>query len=97
MANDPAKQLAKELLEALDKDPDRLAYFVQKEREDRASLETFYVATGQKSAGDVAPERVVAVWDYSSRPQAAFTIGVLSAKGAFCYELVESQQRHRMG
>lgn len=91
MSGDAARQLAKELLQALDRDPDpdRLAYVVQKERDDRAALEAFYVSTGQRAAADVVPERVVAVWDYASRPQAAFAIGVLSDRGAFCYDVAQ--------
>ena len=81
------KQLAKDLLEALDReyDPDWLAYTVQKEREDRAALEQFYVRTGQKPAPG-EPEDVVAVWDYASRPEATFSIGVLTVKGVARYE-----------
>ncbi len=45
-----SKQLAKELLETLDKpdDPDRAAFEAEKERKDREALEAFYVRTGQK-------------------------------------------------
>jgi len=45
-----SKQLAKDLLEELDKpmSAEREAYEAQKEREDRESLERFYVQTGQK-------------------------------------------------
>ena len=88
MNNDlDARQLAKDLLEALDseEDPDRLAYAVQKEREDRAALERFYVQTGQRTAPGES-ELVVAVWDYASRPEVMFAIGVLTANGVHCYE-----------
>src|SRR5918998_6102315 len=91
-----SKQLAKDLLEALDgeDDPDRLAYAVQKEREDRVALDRFYVRTGQKPALD-EPEEVVAVWDYASRPEATFSIGVLTAKGAARYEYKSLPKRNR--
>lgn len=81
------RRLAKDLLEALDgeDDPDRLAYAVQKEREDRAALDRFYVQTGQRP-GPGEPEQVVAVWDYASRPDATFAIGVLTAEGVARYE-----------
>src|ERR687894_1209040 len=90
------RQLAKDILEALDAedDPDRLAYTVQKEREDREALELFYVRTGQKPA-PCEPETVVAVWDYASRPEAAFSIGVLTAKGAARYEYKTLPRRNR--
>ena len=91
-----SKQLAKDLLDALDRedDPDRLAYAVQKEREDRAALERFYVRTGQRSAPG-EPEDVVAVWDYASRPEATFAIGVLTAKGVARYEFKTLPKRNR--
>ncbi len=91
-----SKQLAKDLLEALDRedDPDRLAYEIQKEREDRAALEQFYVRTGQRPAPG-EPEDVVAVWDYSSRPEAMFAIGVLTAKGVARYEYKTLPKRNR--
>lgn len=95
--NASSKQLAKYLLEALDAedDPDRLAYAVQKEREDRAALELSYVRTGQKpSPGE--PEEVVAVWDYASRPDATFAIGVLTAKFAARYEYKSLPRRNRL-
>jgi hypothetical protein len=90
------KQLAKALLEALDRedDPDRLAYTVQKEGEDRAALERFYVRTGQRPAPGES-EDVVAVWDYASRPEATFAIGVLTAKGVARYEYKQLPRRHR--
>lgn len=90
-----SKQLARDLLEALDRedDPDRLAYVVQKEREDRAALELFYVRTGQKPATGES-EDVVAVWDYASRPEATFAIGVLTAKGVQRYEY-KSLPKHK--
>jgi hypothetical protein len=94
--NARTKQLAKDILEALDAedDPDRLAYAVQKEGEDREALERFYVRTGQKAAlGE--PEEVVAVWDYASRPEATFSIGVLTAKGVSRYECKELPKRNR--
>ena len=45
-----SKQLAKDLLDALDKpiSPEREVYDAQKEREDREALERFYRATGQQ-------------------------------------------------
>src|SRR5918997_7000744 len=91
-----SKQRAKDLLEALDgdDDPDRLAYAVQKEGEDRAALDRFYVRTGQKPALD-EPEAVVAVWDYASRPEATFSIGVLTAKGVARYEYKTLPRRNR--
>jgi hypothetical protein len=51
-----AKQLAKDLLDELDKptSPEREAYEAQKEREDREALERFYIATGQ-----VAPDQIL--------------------------------------
>lgn len=81
------KQFAKDLLEALDRedDPDRLAYAIQKEREDRAALERFYVRTGQKPPPGES-EDVVAVWDYASRPEETFAIGVLTANGVARYD-----------
>ena len=90
------KQLAKDLLEALDSedDPDRLAYAVQKEREDRGALERFYVRTGQKPAPD-EPEEVVALWDYASRPEATFAIGVLKASGVARYDYKQLPKRNR--
>lgn len=90
------KQLAKDLLEALDSedDPDRLAYAVQKEREDRAALDRFYVQTGQRTAPGES-ELVVAVWDYASRPEVMFSIGVLTAKGAHRYEYKSLPRRKR--
>ena len=90
------KQLAKDLLEALDSedDPDRLAYAVQKEREDRAALERFYVQTGQRTAPGES-ELVVAVWDYASRPEVMFAIGVLTAKGVHRYEYKNLPRRKR--
>jgi hypothetical protein len=90
------EQLAKDLLEALDRedDPDRLAYAVQKEREDRAALERFYVRTGQRPAPGES-EDVVAVWDYASRPEATFAIGVLTAKGVARYEYKKLPKRNR--
>ena len=90
------KQLAKDILDALDRedDPDRLAYAVQKEREDRAALELFYVRTGQRPAlGE--PETVVAVWDYASRPEVTFAIGALTAKGVARYEYRGLPKRNR--
>ena len=91
-----SKQLAKDLLEALDRedDPDRLAYAVQKEREDRAALERFYVQTGQEPATGEA-ETVVAVWDYASRPEATVSIGVLTAKGVQRYEYTKLPKHKR--
>jgi hypothetical protein len=91
-----SKQLAKDILEALDQgdDPDRLAYSVQKEREDREALELFYVRTGQRPAPG-EPEDVVAVWDYASRPEATFAIGVLRAKGVARYEYKTLPKRNR--
>src|SRR3712207_5158995 len=91
-----SKQLAKDILEALDAedDPDRLAYAVQKEREDREALEQFYVRTGQRPAPG-EPETVAAVWDYASRPEATFSIGVLTAKGAARYEYKSLPKRNR--
>ena len=97
MNNDlDARQLAKDLLEALDseEDPDRLAYAVQKEREDRAALERFYVQTGQRTAPGES-ELVVAVWDYASRPEVIFAIGVLTAKGVHRYEYKSLPRRKR--
>ena len=99
MTNDLAassKKLAKDLLELLDRedDPDRLAYSVQKEREDRAALARFYVRTGQKPSLD-EPEQVVAVWDYASRPDATFAIGVLTAKSVARYEYKSLPKRKR--
>ena len=90
------KQLAKDLLEALDQedDPDRLAYAIQKEREDRAALERFYLQTGQRSAPDEL-EDVVAVWDYASRPEVTFAIGVLTATGVARYEYKKLPKRNR--
>ena len=90
------KQLAKDLLEALDRedDPDRLAYAVQKEREDREALGLFYVQTGQRPAPG-EPEEVVAVWDYASRPEATFAIGVLTTKGVARYEYKQLPKRNR--
>src|SRR5918997_1817493 len=90
------KQLAKDILEALDReyDPDWLAYEVQKEREDRAALDRFYVRTGQRPAPG-EPETVVAVWDYASRPEATFAIGVLTAKGVARYEYKSLPKRMR--
>lgn len=90
------KRLAKDLLEALDRedDPDRLAYAVQKEREDRAALERFYVRTGQRPAPGES-EDVVAVWDYASRPEATFSIGVLTAQGVARYEYKQLPKRKR--
>jgi len=91
-----SRQLAKDLLEALDQEdePDRLAYAVQKEREDRAALDRFYVRTGQRpEPGE--PEDVVAVWDYASRPEATFSIGVLTAKGVARYEYKSLPRRNR--
>ncbi len=91
-----SRQLAKDLLEALDRedDPDRLAYAIQKEREDRAALERFYVQTGQRAAPG-EPEDVVAVWDYASRPEVTFAIGVLTAKGVARYEYTKQPRRNR--
>ena len=96
MTCDRSKQLAKDLLEALDAedDPDRLAYVVQKEREDRAALERFYVQTGQKPV-PAESEEVVAVWDYASRPEATFAIGVLTAKGVARYDYQKLPKRKR--
>ena len=90
------KQLAKDLLDELDRedDPDRLAYAVQKEREDRAALERFYVQTGQKPAPGET-EAVVAVWDYASRPEAMFSIGVLTANNVARYEYKKLPRRNR--
>jgi hypothetical protein len=90
------KQLAKDLLDALDQedDPDRLAYAIQKEREDRAALEQFYVQTGQRPAPGES-ESVVAVWDYASRPEATFAIGVLTANGVARYEYKKLPKRNR--
>jgi hypothetical protein len=90
------KQLAKDLLDALDgeDDPDRLAYAIQKEREDRAALERFYVQTGQRPAPGES-EAVVAVWDYASRPEVTFAIGVLTAKGMARYEYKKLPKRNR--
>ena len=90
------KQLAKDLLEALDAedDPDRLAYIVQKESEDRAALEQFYVRSGQKPPPGEA-ESVVAVWDYASRPDATFSIGVLRDEGVARYEYKYLPKRNR--
>lgn len=90
------RQLAKDLLEALDceDDPDRLAYAAQKEREDRAALERFYVQTGQKTAHGES-ELVVAVWDYASRPEVMFAIGVLTAQGVHRYEYKSLPRRKR--
>ncbi len=95
-----SKKLANDLLEALDRedDPDRLAYAVQKEREDRAALERFYVRTGQRPApgeSDGEPEAVVAVWDYASRPEVTFAIGVLTAQGVARYEYKQLPKRNR--
>ena len=91
-----AKQLAKDILEALDADddPDRLAYAVQKEREDREALERHFVRTGQRPAPG-EPETVAAVWDYASRPEATFSIGVLTAKGVARYEYTTLPKRNR--
>jgi hypothetical protein len=91
-----SKQLAKDLLDALDRedDPDRLAYAVQKEREDRAALERFYVQTGQRPAPGES-ETVVAVWDYASRPEVTFSIGVLTAEGVARYEYKKLPKRNR--
>ncbi len=90
------RQLAKDILEALDRedDPDRLAYAVQKEREDRAALERFYVRTGQRTAPGES-EIVVSVWDYASRPEVMFAIGVLTAKGVQRYEYKRLPRRKR--
>ena len=90
-----AEQLAKELLAGLDAedDPDRLAYAVQKEGADRAALDAFYVKTGQASAG--APEAVVAIWDYASRPEAMFSIGVLTRAGVARYEPTKLSKQKR--
>jgi hypothetical protein len=90
------KQLAKDLLDALDQedDPDRLAYSIQKEGEDRAALEQFYVQTGQRPAPGES-ETVVAVWDYTSRPEATFAIGVLTANGVARYEYKKLRKRNR--
>lgn len=54
--DDRAKQLAKDILDELDKptSPERLAQQAQKEREDREALERFYIATGQ-----IKPEQVM--------------------------------------
>src|SRR5688572_19573996 len=89
-------QLAKDILEALDRedDPERLAYAVQKEREDREALERFYVRTGQKPAPGES-ETVVAVWDYASRPEATLATGVLTSKGVARYEYKELPKRNR--
>jgi hypothetical protein len=91
-----SKQLAKDILDALDgeDDPGRLAYAVHKEREDRAALDQFYVRTGQRPAPG-EPETVVAVWDYASRPEAAFSVGVLTAAGVVRYEYTELPRRNR--
>ena len=90
------KQFAKDLLDALDRedDPDRLAYTIQKESEDRAALEQFYVRTGQRPAPGES-ESVVAVWDYASRPEATFAIGVLTANGVARYEYKKLPKRNR--
>ena len=90
------RQLAKDLFEALDRedDPDRLAYAIQKEREDRAALERFYVQTGQRPAPGES-EDVVAVWDYASQPEVTFAIGVLTAKGVARYEYKKQPKRNR--
>ena len=90
------KQLAKDLLDELDRedDPDRLAYIIQKESEDRAALEQFYVRTGQRPAPGES-ESVVAVWDYASRPEATFAIGVLTDKGVARYEYKKLPKRNR--
>ncbi len=90
------KQFAKDLLEALDRedDPDRLAYAIQKEREDRAALEQFYVRTGQKPAPGES-EDVVAVWDYASLPEVTFAIGVLTANGVARYDYKSLPKRKR--
>lgn len=90
------KQFAKDLLDALDRedDPDRLAYAVQKEREDRAALERFFVQTGQRPAPGES-ETVVAVWDYASRPEVTFAIGVLTANGVARYEYKTLPKRNR--
>ncbi len=90
------KQLAKEIFEALDReyDPDWLAYVVKKEREDREALERFYVRSGQKPAPD-EPEDVVAVWDYASRPDATFAIGVLKANCVARYEYKTLSKRNQ--
>lgn len=90
------KQLAKDLLEALDAedDPDRLAYAVQKEAEDRSALEQFYVRTGQKPA-PAESETVVAVWDYASRPEVTFSIGVLTPERVARYEYTKLPKRKR--
>jgi hypothetical protein len=89
-----SRQLAKQLLGALDRedDPDRLAYAVQKERDDRAALDRFYVQSGQKAA---AGDAVVAVWDYASRPEATFSIGVLTRTSVQRYEHTKLPKRNR--
>ena len=91
-----SKQLAKDLLDALDRedDPDRLAYAIQKEREDREALERFYVQTGQRPAPGES-ETVVAVWDYATRPEATFAIGVLTANGVARYDYKKLPKRNR--
>jgi len=47
--DDTTKQLAQDLLDELDKpkSPEREAYEIRKEREDREALERFYISTGQ--------------------------------------------------
>lgn len=54
--DDRSKQLAKDLLDELDKpiSPEREAQLAEKERADREALEKFYIATGQ-----IKPEQVM--------------------------------------
>jgi hypothetical protein len=84
-----SKRLAQQLLEALDQpeDPDRIAYEVQKDREDREALERFYVATGQKSA-TTTPEVLVALWDHArTDDDPAFVLAGLSDAGLRRFEV----------
>ena len=90
------RQLAKDLLEALDgeDDPARLAHAVRKERKDREAFGRFDVRTEQWP-GPGEPGDVVAVWDYASRPEASFSIGVLTANGVVRYEYKQLPKRNR--
>src|SRR5687767_1878964 len=61
---------------------------------DREALERFYAQTGRRPAPGES-ETLVAVWDYASRPEAMFAIGVLTAEGVARYEYKEIPKRNR--
>jgi hypothetical protein len=70
--DDDTKQLAKDILDELDKptSPEREAQLAEKERADREALEKFYIATGQIKPEQVMQRALVELADKIERMKA---------------------------